>query len=55
MRNRFKRVIREFFRLNYNNFPPHTDIVIGIKPVAANKGVESLRLQLSELVELLKR
>ncbi len=39
-RNRIKRLLREFFRLNKNKFPPSQDIVI-----IAKKDIPSLKYQ----------
>jgi ribonuclease P protein component len=35
VRNRVKRLIREFFRLHYADLAPHADIVVVAKPGAA--------------------
>lgn len=51
MRNRFKRVIREFFRLHYTDLPSHTDFVVGVKPAAAYEDTHSFRLQLREMLK----
>ncbi|MCA1796850.1 MAG: ribonuclease P protein component [Geobacteraceae bacterium] len=53
LRNRFKRVIREFFRLNYAELPSNTDIVVVLKP-APSRDVCSLRLQLRDVLKRLQ-
>jgi ribonuclease P protein component len=51
LRNRFKRVIREFFRLHYTDLPSHTDIVVGVKPAATREDTNNFRLQLCEMLK----
>jgi ribonuclease P protein component len=50
LRNKYKRIIREFFRLNYHSFPPGTDIVIGVKPGTSSQKVAQIRSQLNDFI-----
>ena len=54
LRNKYKRVIREFFRLNYLNFPLHTDIIVILKPCIARYDIYQFRAELHNMLGLFK-
>lgn len=53
LRNRFKRIIREVFRLHYPEFTSHTDIIVGVKPAAAREDMTEFRYKLKKIFEQL--
>jgi ribonuclease P protein component len=55
LRNRLKRLIREFFRLHYADFPPHTDIIVGVKSNAARYQDYFFKQQLSDMLKCLRK
>ncbi len=53
-RNRIKRLLREFFRLNKNLFPESTDIFISVKKGTAVKRYKDVERELAPLLRRLK-
>ena len=49
-RNRAKRLIREFFRLNKSGFPPGYDIVISAKKNAGSLDFQRIKDELSDVI-----
>lgn len=52
MRNRYKRIIREYFRTHYVDLPAHTDIVVCMKPLPAGIDSGALKYELDKLATL---
>lgn len=50
MRNRIKRLLREFFRLNKSSLPEGRDIVIMVRPRMAFMGYSDVRRELEGLL-----
>ncbi|MDD2556937.1 MAG: ribonuclease P protein component [Desulfuromonas sp.] len=52
LRNRYKRIIREYFRTHYAILPIHTDIVVCMRPLPTNTLSSTLNSQLDGLSTL---
>ncbi len=52
-RNRIKRLLREFFRLNKNIFPESTDIFISVKKEARVKKLSDVEFELTPVIKKL--
>lgn len=50
LRNKYKRIVREFFRRSYVQFPPHLDVVVCMRPQLQNIDSSILRNQLYEFI-----
>lgn len=52
-RNRIKRLLREFFRLNKSTFPKSTDIFISVKQEAIARKLSDVERELAPLIKTL--
>ncbi len=49
-RNRFKRLVREAFRLNQENWPAGCDVVVRPRPEASRAGLDEIAASLRRLI-----